>query len=804
MRKFLCLLFMIPLILGLFTFKAYSVGVQLPSDLDDDTLFLAATLWSEAKNDSTGMQIVANTILNRKKYYEQQSNGEKRLSIKDIVSNTDQYASWKGKNWDSASIIKNMVEYDGADKAKWETCVNYAKRALAGELPDITGGATGYYSKGAETVPEWARGAKDVQTINDKVVVRGATMENLVDGNNNVIVTGGTSYKTETSSSSISADSSSGGQTCDGIETPLRDISANNSGYGIVSDRTLENMTNMLNRIYQNLGRVFMLGHGLFCYAQKVAYTCVGVDVPVLPSACAMKIPNMSYLLCGVAIYFTAFLISIAIGMYFIDICFKLGFAVIYLPIAIALWPFAPTKSKFMEVFGMILHTAMLYAMLSIGLTYGILLIYNGVLGDVSNWTSFWKAIEQESSEILAENFSITATRTIVILFCLVFGFKIIRSSVDNYLNTFFSDAVTGGENPMHHLGTQFMGMTGGNLIGMGLHHLSGAASRGAGKVIESTGNAMVNVGQQIKGKTGDSANSDGGFQQFLQEAQSGKYGTVVQRKATTFNTNYNRFQNAEFDDVNHTGNTQKGATGTTQNTATTGNTGGTVNNATTGTTNNATTGGTVNNATTGNQKGTETTSTDAVTQNSQQANNTKDASTAQVLNYVTAADSNTLTPFNILGKTGTFVGNGMNSLFHPQQTFNTLKNLSMQGVNSENSPYQNGSLILTNTGKVLFRKFTPDFLQSGLSSNNSFGTNAEILAQNTAIGVAQTTRGTIGDTFIHAGNIVGRLGKSFQDTSKNYGFNDSYSRKKAEEEKEKERQAEEAEVNRTMGDDDA
>ena len=775
MTKFSRFIFILPLIISLFAFNASAAGLQLPSDLDDDTLFLAATLWGEAKDDSAGMQVVANTILNRKKYYEQQSNGEKKLSIKDIISDTDQFASWKGKSWDTASIIKNMADYEGTDKAKWETCLNIAKQALSGKLVDITGGATGYYSKDAETVPEWARGNTNVETISDKVVVRGANAENSANSNN-ATVAGGSSYQSDFKSTQINSETS--GETCNGIESPLRDISANPSGYGIVSERSITNMNDMLERIYKNLGRVFMLGHGLFCYAQKVAYTCVGVDVPILPSACAIKIPSMSYLFCGLAIYFTAFLISIAIGMYFIDICFKLGFAVIYLPIAIALWPFAPTKSKFMEVFGIILHSAMLYTMLSIGLTYGILLIYNGVLGDVSNWTSFWNAIEQESSEILAENFSLTATRTIVILFCLIFGFKIIRSSVDNYLNSFFSDNITGGESPMHYLGTQALGMTVGAITGTAGSYLKDVAVTQTGRGIQGIGNAMIKGGEVISGEANKISDS------FLQKAQSGEYGTVAQRRATTFNQYVDRFNDDDFAKKPSSTGDQSGTTARTTNNASS------AENPNTLDANNSSADGT-------------TTSTNSL-QNQQHTDNSDSANATQIANFVTSVDENTLRPSNIISKTSSFLGSGISAALHPQKTFNTLKNLSTQGVSSENSLYQNGKLIFTNTGKVLFRKFTPNTIQAGLSSENSFAQNAEILAQNTAVSAAQTARGTIGDVFIHTGNIFSRMGKSMQQNNSSNGHSSNwYSKQQEQRELEEEEARLQGLVDETMDMDD-
>lgn len=748
MYKFLRIIYILPVVFGLISFQTQTADAQLTSDLDDDTIFLAATLWGEAKDDSTGMRVVANTIMNRKKYYEQQAQNGQKLSIKDIVSNTDQYASWKGKSWDASTIIKNMAEYDGADKEKWETCVNFAKLALAGKLPDITGGATGYYSKSAETVPEWARGTSNIDTINNQIVVRGAKMEDLVDANNNVIVSGGTTYKSESpwntfQTSSTGGSSAAGSESCNGIEAPLRDLSSStNSGYGIISDKTMTNMTNMLNRIYKNLGRVFMLGHGILCYATKVAYSCLGLDVPGVVSACWIKMPHLSFLLCGLAVYLTAFLISIAIGMYFIDICFKLGFAVLYLPVAISLWPFAPTKSKFLEALGMVLNNAMIYAFMSVGVTYAILLIYNGVLGDSSNWTSFWTAIEQESSEKLAENFSLTSTRIIVILFSLVFGFKIIRSSVDNYLNAFFSDGLLGGQSPMHYLGTQAFGTTVGAIGGRAASYAGDVAKTQTGRAIQGVGDVTVDM-------------SKGDFSAF------GRAGETVKKSVARVN----RFFGGGNEPPAST-------TPTTPPPPTPSSPSGSA----------AVTGG-------------ESTLNDTKT-------NTSNGVTDALKNIYeqTTPDASTLRPNNIISKAGSVVGSGIHAFVHPQQTFRTLKNLATEGVNSENSAFQNGKIIMSNSGKVVFRAATNESWREGLNQDYNFTKNVGIFAKNTAVEGAKVARATVSDSVGFVGRLLQGAGKSMQQNYKGSSSStmDYYNEKKKKEREEEERRQEEAEIMRT------
>ncbi len=772
MLKFLRVIYILPIILGFCLSNVSAAAPQQTSDLDDDTLFLAATLWGEARHDdSIGMQVVANTVLNRKKYYEQQSNG-KTLSIKDIVSHTDQYASWKDKNWDSSDIINNMVQYQGPDKEKWESCVRIAKLALKGRLADITGGATNYYSKDAENIPDWARGEENTSTINNHVVVRGVNMENLTDGSNNVMVQGGTAYKAANPwenytmfPKDIKTDLSE--SSCTGVESLSRDISSTtNSGYGILSDKTMQNMTDMLNRIYKNLGRVFMLGHGMLCYASKVAYSCLGLDVPGLVSACYIKMPHMSFFISGLAIYFTAFLMSIAIGMYFIDISFKLGFAIMYLPVAIALWPFAPTRSKFGEVFAMILSNAMLYAFMSIGLTYAIILIYNGVLGDAGNWTNFWSAIEKESSEILAENFSLSSTRIIVVLFCIIFGFKILASSVHNYLNYFFSDGLLGGESPMHHLGTQAFGTFVVASAARAGGFVSDVASTQAGRVIEAGGDWLESAADGDFGAVG----------RFFNGAKD----NMVKAHQYVSNRVSSALDNASDNPSTPTGG---GATPTGGGTPPSG-----------GSTPPGDGSGGASSVTTGDS--------------STETNASNEKSFLREVAEQTRPDENTLRPSNIISKTSSTIGNGLSAtasaIVHPQVTYRTFKQLATENISDENSAFQNGKIIVTNTGKVLFRKFTPESLREGLSEDKTAAQNVGTFAKNTAAEGGKIARATVSDTVGFIGRMTRRLGQNMQQNWKKPKGENYWAKKEAERELEKEREALKNEVNRSdMNDND-
>ena len=263
-----------------------------------------------------------------------------------------------------------------------------------------------------------------------------------------------------------------------------------NSG-GMFDNQILVEIHRFMLKTYRSMSQVLMVGHALMCYAIKVDYTCMGVNV-FWKEICFFKIPDLTYLLVGFSIYFTGILISMCLGMYFVDICFKIGFAIIFMPIAIALWPFPPTKNKFSENLGIIIRNSMLFMLLGIGVAYCVKLVSEGLFDGGKE--AFWDAIANGKSEELAESFSLFSSHIFVVLFALLYGFKILQGSVNNYLNTFFSDAAFGGESPMHHMGAQAVGMAYANTVKPAMSYAKDVATHQTGRAVSGLGSGLIKM----------------------------------------------------------------------------------------------------------------------------------------------------------------------------------------------------------------------------------------------------------------------------------------------------------------------
>lgn len=283
---------------------------------------------------------------------------------------------------------------------------------------------------------------------------------------------------------------------CEGDYKPANlDAGTTPDSAGLFSPEIMTKMQAFMRQIYKELSKVFMIGHSLLCYSQKVAYLCIGVW-----GKCFAKLANMNLFVSGMLIYIVAVLMTMSIGMYFVDISFKLGFAMLFMPISIALWPFPPTKNKFQENLSIIIRNGMLFTLVAIGVTFAVTLISNSLLdtGDGRDgWEAFWKAIADKKTEILIDNFAFDRMHFLVVAFALIFGFKILASSVNDYLDYFFSDSVFGSESPMHHMGTQAVGLVAANTIKPAASFVGDVAKTQTGRAIAGLGGGIAALGSK-------------------------------------------------------------------------------------------------------------------------------------------------------------------------------------------------------------------------------------------------------------------------------------------------------------------
>ena len=270
---------------------------------------------------------------------------------------------------------------------------------------------------------------------------------------------------------------------------PTPEAQAEPSTSNMFDDTILQKMSIFMVELHKTLSQPLMIGHSLMCYAADVAFICVGKL-----GICAFEIYHPNFFISGLIIYFVGILMAMSIGMYFVDISFKLGFAVLFMPISIALWPFPPTKNKFSENLSIIIRNGMLFALVSIGVCFAVTLIKSSLFDPANgiSETKFWMAISAQDTELLTKNFALDDFHFLIVAFGLIFAFKILASSVNDYLDYFFSDSVFGSESPMHKMGTQAVGMVTANTIKPAASFIKDVAKTQTGRGIAKLGGGIA------------------------------------------------------------------------------------------------------------------------------------------------------------------------------------------------------------------------------------------------------------------------------------------------------------------------
>lgn len=245
----------------------------------------------------------------------------------------------------------------------------------------------------------------------------------------------------------------------------------------------------MLNKIMgfnESLDRVvstnLVIGHALTCHSVNAG---AWVNHSIMDFQ--IIIPNVWIWLCGAAIWFAGFMLVLAVSYYLLDISFKIGIAIMIFPLLMALWPFSLTAGKVKTCIKTMLSSAAIFAFLAITTSYAMAMI-SVTLRDVPE---LFERVEKGDSKWISDTFDITGPYFILILFAYLYSIKLVRSTVDDYVNKFFSGGLMANASPMHSEMTRMTDIAKKATVGAGKAAV-GAATGGAGKVLGAVAGATV------------------------------------------------------------------------------------------------------------------------------------------------------------------------------------------------------------------------------------------------------------------------------------------------------------------------
>ena len=233
---------------------------------------------------------------------------------------------------------------------------------------------------------------------------------------------------------------------------------------GILPAHLLNNLMTYVGAVDGTVTNHMKLGHMVTCHAVHHGAWNVGI-----------LIPNFWIWLCGAAIWFAGFMMTLSILYYLVDMSFKLGFALIALPIVTGLWPFGITRGRFTACITIILKSAGIFVFLALTTATGLVLVDSAIMagqiaeqpGNIppeailqatdrdSGITELYAAIEEGDNEKLSDTFLLWGSSFLLIMFAYLYAIKLIGSTVSDYVDEFFKDKVFGSQNPMHQKLTQ-------------------------------------------------------------------------------------------------------------------------------------------------------------------------------------------------------------------------------------------------------------------------------------------------------------------------------------------------------------
>ncbi len=212
---------------------------------------------------------------------------------------------------------------------------------------------------------------------------------------------------------------------------------------------------------------------------------------------------------CGAFIWVVGFLLTIFVCYYLLDIAFKIGVAIILLPIAIGLWPFNPTKGRVKACFSIILRSAAIYALLAICTTLSTILVDSAL-----DKQQLFKYFEEDNVTAVKEMFSLTGTPFLVLCIAFLYSIKIIGKN-ETLASKLFPDEIFNTVAPIHG---KFKAVTdlahdkvmkpvtlvrdiATHQTGRAIRGGIGATKKGVAKVGKATGNMAANAYKGFIGK---------------------------------------------------------------------------------------------------------------------------------------------------------------------------------------------------------------------------------------------------------------------------------------------------------------
>ena len=194
----------------------------------------------------------------------------------------------------------------------------------------------------------------------------------------------------------------------------------------------------------------FVIGNAIMCHSRHAGAIVIAKKLTDTANLPPFHFPDFWLWICGALIWFFAFMVTMGINFYLLDLSFKIGFALLALPITLGLYPFNKFKGKFVECLKIIVNAAGTFMFLGITAAMSIVLISSALGGT----EQLFEAIKADNKEYISQKFAVTGSSFLLILFAFLYSHKLISETISHLVDRFFG-SVTSGMNVMNEKTTQ-------------------------------------------------------------------------------------------------------------------------------------------------------------------------------------------------------------------------------------------------------------------------------------------------------------------------------------------------------------
>lgn len=205
--------------------------------------------------------------------------------------------------------------------------------------------------------------------------------------------------------------------------------------------------------ITNTTAEMMVLGNAVTCYAGDAnggAWRIFGFDIV-----------NIFMWLSGAIVWGLGFMLTLAIAYYLLDISFKIGFAVLSIPVLMGLWPYGFTQGKIYIAVSIIAKASATFAFLALTTAFGMAML-SEALGNIEILYNVYDSLTLNATgdkgdglkDYISSQVMPFSSTFLLACFTMLYFYKLVEQTISDLVNKFFPDKAFGDSSPMHSAAT--------------------------------------------------------------------------------------------------------------------------------------------------------------------------------------------------------------------------------------------------------------------------------------------------------------------------------------------------------------